>query len=92
MVYAFDATTGVRVWAAPTGGDITADPLVVGNTVYVGEQVGWLQAINRTNGTHRWTTPASDAAITHLHATPEHVTTLTDTATRAGADPFAQQR
>ncbi|MDR6980808.1 outer membrane protein assembly factor BamB [Streptomyces sp. 3330] len=91
-LYAFNATTGVRVWAASTGGDITADPLVVGNTVYVGEQDGWLQAINRTNGTHRWSTPTSSAAITYLHATPDHITTLTDPNGRDQADPIAQQR
>ncbi|WP_327188091.1 outer membrane protein assembly factor BamB family protein [Streptomyces sp. NBC_01334] len=91
-LYAFDATTGARVWAAPTGDYITADPQVVGNTVYAGGRDGRLHAINRTNGTHRWTTPASEAAITYLHATPEHVTTLTDTNSRAQANPIAQQR
>ncbi|MFE7935589.1 PQQ-binding-like beta-propeller repeat protein, partial [Streptomyces sp. NPDC057456] len=91
-LYAFDATTGVRVWVAPTGDDITAAPQVVGNTVYAAGMDGRLHAINRTNGTHRWTTPASEAAITYLHATPEHVTTLTDTNSRAQANPIAQQR
>ncbi|WP_331739775.1 PQQ-binding-like beta-propeller repeat protein (plasmid) [Streptomyces sp. NBC_00015] len=86
---AFNATTGARVWCTLTGDYITADPQVVGNTLYIGGNDGRLHAINRTTGTHRWTTPASDAAITYLHATPDHVTTLTD---RAGADPIAQQR
>ncbi|WP_268267451.1 outer membrane protein assembly factor BamB family protein [Streptomyces coriariae] len=91
-LYAFDATTGARVWAAPTGDYITADPQVVGNTVYAGGRDGRLHAINRTTGTHRWTTPTSDAAITYLHATPDHITTLTNPTHRDQADPIAQQR
>ncbi|WP_327188293.1 outer membrane protein assembly factor BamB family protein [Streptomyces sp. NBC_01334] len=91
-LYAFDATTGARVWAAPTGDYITADPQVVGDTVYAAGKDGQLHAINRTNGTHRWSTPTSGAAITYLHATPDHITTLTDPDSRDQADPIAQQR
>ncbi|MGW0877181.1 outer membrane protein assembly factor BamB family protein [Streptomyces sp. NPDC002740] len=92
LLCAFNATTGARVWSTLTGDYITADPQVVGNTVYAAGRDGRLHAINRTNGTHRWTTPTSSAAITYLHATPDHVTTLTDTNNRAQADPIAQQR
>ncbi|MET8168163.1 PQQ-binding-like beta-propeller repeat protein [Streptomyces sp. NPDC005329] len=89
---AFNATTGARVWSTFTGDYITADPQVVGNTVFIGGKDGRLHAINRTDGTDRWSTPAGDAAITYLHATPDHVTTLTDTTNKTQADPIAQQR
>ncbi len=63
--------TGMEVWRRVIAGqrqgmayagvtDITGDPVVVGDTVYVGNQSGRVMALNRTNGSVRWT--ADEAA------------------------------
>lgn len=57
---------GIRVWSATIAGqrrgqayagvvDITGDPVVVGDTAYVGNQSGRLVALNLADGTRRWT-------------------------------------
>ncbi len=35
-LYALNATTGAKIWSYPTGGFITASPVVVNNTVLFG--------------------------------------------------------
>jgi outer membrane protein assembly factor BamB len=58
--------SGIRLWGATVAGqrrgeayagvvDITGDPVVVGNTAYVGNQSGRLVALDLTDGTRRWT-------------------------------------
>jgi outer membrane protein assembly factor BamB len=58
--------TGVRVWGTFVNGgrlgaaysainDITADPVVVGNTIYIGNQSGRVVALNGRTGETRWT-------------------------------------
>lgn len=62
---------GVRVWGTTVAGqrrgrawagisDITGDPVVVGNTVYVGNQSGRVVALDLRNGERQWT--ATEAA------------------------------
>ncbi|WP_370541607.1 PQQ-binding-like beta-propeller repeat protein [Actibacterium sp. 188UL27-1] len=57
---------GIRVWGGSIAGqrrgrayagitDITGDPVVVGNTVYVGSQSGRFAALDATSGERRWT-------------------------------------
>jgi outer membrane protein assembly factor BamB len=57
--------TGVRIWGTFVAGgrlgtaysdinDITADPVVVGDTVYVGNQSGRVVALNARDGDTRW--------------------------------------
>lgn len=57
--------TGVRIWGTVIGGgrlgrayatlnDITADPVVVGNTVYVGNQSGRVVALDARTGERNW--------------------------------------
>lgn len=57
---------GVRLWSTALAGeragraytkvsDISADPVVVGNTVYVGSPSGRLVALDATSGERRWT-------------------------------------
>lgn len=57
---------GVRLWGAPVSGkrpgrvyaridDITGDPVVVGNRVYVGNQSGRTLALDANNGERLWT-------------------------------------
>ncbi len=58
--------TGVRVWGTFVAGgrlgagyanlnDITSDPVVIGNTIYVGNQSGRVVALNARNGERIWT-------------------------------------
>jgi polyvinyl alcohol dehydrogenase (cytochrome) len=41
-------------WVFPTGDAVTANPIVVGDTVYVGSWDGFFYAIDRAHGTLRW--------------------------------------
>jgi outer membrane protein assembly factor BamB len=43
-LYAFDATTGTRLWSAATGGPIASSPAVANGTVYVGSDDGRVYA------------------------------------------------
>jgi outer membrane protein assembly factor BamB len=52
---AFDAATGTSRWHANLLGGVGA-PVVVGNTVYVGTNLGVLYALNASNGSRRWRT------------------------------------
>jgi outer membrane protein assembly factor BamB len=51
-----DVTVGALApkWAAHAGNVITASPVVVGNSVYVGDWNGVFTAYNRTTGAPRW--------------------------------------
>ncbi|MCC5984445.1 MAG: PQQ-binding-like beta-propeller repeat protein [Rhodobacteraceae bacterium] len=63
--------TGMELWRRVIAGqrqgmayagvtDITGDPVVVGDTIYVGNQSGRIMALNRRDGSVRWT--ADEAA------------------------------
>ncbi len=65
-VIAANATTGERVWSTAVAGtrlgrawgtvrDITGDPVVVGDTAYVGNATGRVAALAAASGTTRWT-------------------------------------
>src|SRR5438552_1685355 len=41
-------------WFAPTKGGVTASPIVVGDTVFVGDNAGIFYAIDATSGTVKW--------------------------------------
>ena len=56
-VTSLDATsvrTLAPAWFFPTGDAVTANPIVVGDTVYVGSWDGFFYAIDRVHGTLRW--------------------------------------
>jgi polyvinyl alcohol dehydrogenase (cytochrome) len=42
-------------WFVPTTGAVTAEPAVVGDTVYIGDGVGVMRALNAATGAVRWT-------------------------------------
>ena len=48
------APTLAQAWFFPTGDAVTADPIVVGDTVYVGSWDGYFYAIDRATGSLRW--------------------------------------
>jgi polyvinyl alcohol dehydrogenase (cytochrome) len=48
------ARTLTPAWFFPTGDAVTANPIVVGDTVYVGSWDGFFYAIDRAHGTLRW--------------------------------------
>jgi polyvinyl alcohol dehydrogenase (cytochrome) len=48
------ASTLAAAWFFPTGDAVTADPVVVAKTVYVGSWDGFFYAINRATGALRW--------------------------------------
>lgn len=53
-VYAFNAKTGLQVWAAPTSRAVLSTPAVVDGKVYV-EDIGFnIYAFDSTNGTQLW--------------------------------------
>jgi outer membrane protein assembly factor BamB len=65
-IVAAQAGSGVRSWATAVAGgrlgaaysnvnDITSDPVVVGGTVYAGNQSGRVVALNASTGTRLWT-------------------------------------
>jgi len=67
--------SGVRLWATTLAGarpgvafarvsDITADPVIAGDAVYVGTPSGRLAALDLTTGDRRWT--ASEGAMSHV--------------------------
>jgi outer membrane protein assembly factor BamB len=57
---AFEAATGKELWAADTGAEILAEPLVAGPMVYTANGLGRVSAYH-TNGTPGWTYSAGDA-------------------------------
>jgi outer membrane protein assembly factor BamB len=67
--------SGVRLWATTLAGarpgvafarvpDITADPVIAGDTVYVGTPTGRIAALDLATGERRWT--ASEGAVSHV--------------------------
>src|SRR2546422_7971197 len=49
-----NAATLAPRWFAPTKGAVTASPIVVGDTVYVGDNTGVFYAIDAATGAVRW--------------------------------------
>ena len=62
--------------AASTIGDVTGAPVVVGNTIYVGNASGRIAALDASNGERRWTTPFG--AMTPVWPVGGSVFALTD--------------
>lgn len=50
-----NVSTLVPGWFFQTSNAVTAEPAVVGNTVYLGDNGGIFHAINATTGTQKWT-------------------------------------
>lgn len=78
---------GLRRWDASVLGerpgralskvdDVTGTPVVVGNTVYAGNQAGRMVAINATSGLREWT--SNDGAIDTMYPIAGSVFALTD--------------
>jgi outer membrane protein assembly factor BamB len=53
-VTAFNATTGAQLWKVTTDGAVTAAPLIVNGTVYIGSADTNFYAINETTGAVNW--------------------------------------
>ncbi|MBC6443802.1 MAG: PQQ-binding-like beta-propeller repeat protein [Rhodobacteraceae bacterium] len=81
------ATNGLRAWsAAVTGGrkgvargiinDISADPVIVGTTVYAGNQAGRIASIDRRSGAGNWI--AQDGSYTPVWPASGAVFIVTD--------------
>lgn len=51
IVYAFNATTGAKLWNHTTLGPVESSPAVTSGAVYVGSDDGFLYALNATTGT-----------------------------------------
>jgi outer membrane protein assembly factor BamB len=80
---------GTQLWSASLAGkragvvyanvsDITADPVIVGNTVYVGNQSGRFGAFDMATGTLRWS--AKEGAYSHAAVLGGSVFIVTDRA------------
>lgn len=80
---------GVRVWGSSVAGKrrgrawagisgITGDPVVIGDTVYVGNQSGRVVALRLSNGERKWT--ATEAAYSPVWPVDSAVFAVTDEA------------
>ena len=78
---------GLRVWDAIVSGqrrfsalariaDVTGDPVLAGDTLYVGTHSGRMIALNAANGERRWT--ASDGAVSPVWVAGGSVFAVTD--------------
>ncbi|TML65111.1 MAG: hypothetical protein E6G17_01285 [Actinobacteria bacterium] len=66
-----NAATLAPRWFAPTKGGVTASPIVVGDTVFVGDNAGIFYAITATTGTVAWQFNIRDNTIhDDQHKTP----------------------
>ncbi len=81
--------SGLRLWATTLAGarpgaayarvsDITADPVIAGDTVYVGSPTGRLAALDLATGERRWT--ASEGAVSQVVPVGGSVFAVTDAA------------
>ena len=81
--------SGLRLWATTVAGarpgtafsrvsDITADPVIAGDTVYVGTPAGRLAAIDLATGERRWTAP--EGAFSHVVPVGGSIFAVSDTA------------
>ncbi len=74
-IHALNALTGQPVWeftGAKAGFD--ANPLIIGNTVYIGSRDGYFYAINAVNGQLRWQYPsAGQDGIGPIHLSPAYI-------------------
>jgi outer membrane protein assembly factor BamB len=79
--------SGVRLWATTLAGarpgaayarvsDITADPVVAGDTVYVGTPTGRLAALDLATGERRWT--AAEGAVSPVVPVGGAIFAITD--------------
>lgn len=97
---------GVRVWGSSVAGkrrgrawgsvsDITGDPVIVGNTVYIGNQSGRVVALDMRSGERRWT--ATEAAYSPVWPVDDAIFLISDEAqlvrldADTGARVWAQQ-
>jgi len=78
-VYAWDAETGEVLWSRTTGGSISSDPTVSGNTVYVGTGQYAVEAINLTDGSLEW-------SYTNVGSFPESSPTIVNGTVYIGSD------
>jgi outer membrane protein assembly factor BamB/tRNA A-37 threonylcarbamoyl transferase component Bud32 len=56
-LYAFNATTGAKLWQAPTKGRIGSSPTLANGVIYIGSDDGILYAFNASNGRYIWSVP-----------------------------------
>ena len=60
-MYAFDATTGTKIWSTPVGDTVLSSPAVSNGTVYVGSFDRYLYALDAATGALKWRSPTSDS-------------------------------
>jgi len=53
-VYAVDTVTGAEVWQFETGGEVSASPALVGDTLYVAPRDGLVYALDAMTGVEQW--------------------------------------
>lgn len=58
-----NAATLAPRWFVRTGGAVTAEPAVIGDTVYVGDSVGIMRALDTADGAVRWTFNAKNNPV-----------------------------
>lgn len=58
-LFAYDKSSGAKLWEIQTGAAISAGPTVMQSTIFVGTREGNVLAYNLTNGACLWTMPVS---------------------------------
>ena len=56
-LYAIDVESGDTIWTASGNGWFWGNPLIIGDTIYVADLSGRLQALDRSNGSAIWLSP-----------------------------------
>ena len=56
-LYAVDVEKGQVLWTAPGNGWVWGSPHIAGNTIYVADLSGRVQALDRADGSPRWLAP-----------------------------------
>jgi outer membrane protein assembly factor BamB len=60
-IYAFDASSGTKVWSVSLGDTIISSPAVSNGIVYVGSFDKYLYALDAANGSQKWRAATSDS-------------------------------
>jgi WD40 repeat protein len=72
-VYAFNASTGLKIWSYKTGSVVGSSPAIVDGVIYVGSFDHTLYALNASTGDRLWNYTFSgiyDPLVYEIHSSP----------------------
>jgi outer membrane protein assembly factor BamB len=65
-LYALNATTGAKLWSAPTSAQVDSEPSVANGVVYVGDSSGAIYAFDANYGELLWSAVLGNPAESHV--------------------------